>query len=587
MKFLNWSVVEENENLSEIEKKYPLKSDLTGNKLLRYLPTLIATNLSTMLLVTVDSLVAGNMVGANALASISFFNPILSVIGAFTPIVSMGASTVLSIRMGDTDTDGLNRAKDAIKKLTIVYAIVVSLIQIPIVYFMIRSYGLTGEVLSYTTSYAIGVMLATPFSIINAVGVYQFQALGKMKILMSMAVLEGGCNLLFDIIFVGPLNMGVAGTGYGTLCANIIRCTVTVVYLLKKSNMYNTGGIKATLQDYKAIVIKGIPEAAYLGVLAIQNYIIMRIIVGYFGEEGGVIKGVTAFAFSVANVMLTSVQGAARPMVGLLNGVDDKKGVRGLLLQSVMLNILLPGIIVVVVLIWPELFYSLQGVKEIPVGGELSVRLYALSFVFTGINALFRMYFTAREYHRFSTVLTIVGNILVPIFAYLIGLFLNAPFIWLSYSIAQIIILIVNVIRYGAVYRTDKESDTFIHRIYLSVKPEEAVDASKMIHEYVKEKNYSERDANRASLCMEEMVVYSEKASDDKELRNQIMFCFSDKETRFVMLDDGECIMFDNDTEKQELVTDNYGLIKRLADNVSYSYVLDMNHTVVSFAVSE
>lgn len=584
MKFLKWSVIEEIENESEIEKKYPLKGDLTGKKLWSFLPALIATNISTMLLVTVDSLVAGNMVGSDALASISFFNPILTAIGALTAIVSMGSSTVLSLRMGNTDTDGLNRAKDAIKKLTIIYAIIVSLVQIPVVYIMIQSYNLTGDVLSYTISYAIGIMIATPFSVINTVGVYQLQAIGKMKVLMRMAVLEGGANLVFDVLFVGPLNMGVAGTGYGTLCANVIRCTVTVIYLFKKSDMYNSGGIKGTKADYKEIVVKGLPEAAYLGVVALQNYILVKIILFYFGEPGGVIKGVTAFAYSIANVMLTSVQGAARPMVGLLNGVDDKKGVRQLLRQSILLNIVLPGIIVAVAMIWPELSYTLQGVKEIPVGGELSVRLYSISFILLGINALFRMYFAAREYHRFSTILTTIGNILVPLFAFLIGLFFDAPFIWLSFSIAQFIILIANEVKYLSVFRKDIDNDVDIERIYVSVEPEQAMDASRMIHDYAIEKKYPEKEANHARLCMEEMVLYSKKAAGDEALSNQIMFCFSEKETRFVMLDDGECIMFDNDEEKQELVTDNYGVIKRLADSVSYSYVLDMNHTVVSFA---
>ena len=252
--------------------------------------------------------------------------------------------------------------------------------------------------------------------------------------------------------------------------------------------------------------------------------------------------------------------------------------------QSIILTVLLAGVIVAVVIIWPELFYTLQGVKEIPKGGELSLKLYAISFILLGINAMLRMYFTAREYHRFSTIITAVGNIVIPLFAYVIGLFMDAPYIWLSYTIAQLIILFVNFIKYGIVLKEDRASDVDIKRIYLSVEPEEATDASRMIQEYALENNYSEIKSNRIGLCMEEMVAYSVKASSDEKLRNQIMFCFSDKEIRFVMLDDGECIIFDKDSETQSLVSDNYGVIKRIADSVSYNYVLDLNDTVVTFA---
>ena len=49
------------------------------------------------------------------------------------------------------------------------------------------------------------------------------------------------------------------------------------------------------------------------------------------------------------------------------------------------------------------------------------------------------------------------------------------------------------------------------------------------------------------------------------------------------MLDDGRCIALDEDQETQKLITDNYGLLKKLAKSVRYQYLLNMNYTVFDF----
>lgn len=51
----------------------------------------------------------------------------------------------------------------------------------------------------------------------------------------------------------------------------------------------------------------------------------------------------------------------------------------------------------------------------------------------------------------------------------------------------------------------------------------------------------------------------------------------------FEMLDNGKCIALDRDSEIQELITDNYGLVKKLAKSVEYQYLLNMNYTVFTF----
>ena len=49
----------------------------------------------------------------------------------------------------------------------------------------------------------------------------------------------------------------------------------------------------------------------------------------------------------------------------------------------------------------------------------------------------------------------------------------------------------------------------------------------------------------------------------------------------FTIFDDGECIALDEDREHQEIVTNNYDLVKCIAERVDYQYILNLNYTVM------
>ena len=570
---------------SKIEKKYRLSKDFTFSKLLEYLPPMIVTNISTLLLITVDGIVAGNLVGQDALSAISIFGPVDTFIGAITAVVSTGASAVLSSRIGEVDNGRIMQAKKAVKFLSLLVPLLLSVIQIPLVLGIIVSYHLPENMMSLVVAYSIGIMISNPFGMLSAISVNEIQIMGKMKILMKLALMEGIMNLALDILFTGVFHMGVAGTGYGTAAACICRCIVTVIYLYKETDIYKTGDTKIVFSDIYEIISKGLPEAASMLVVVMQNYVLIRIILQSFGPDGGTIKGVCTFCYSLANVLMSSVQGAVRPLVGLLNGSENRKGVRSLMRQGAVIVILLSGVMIIMFETVPAFFYRIHGVKTVPAGGESSLRIYALCIGILGINTLFRLFFSTRGLQKFSTTLTLAGNCAMPLSAYFLSTYCSASSIFFSYLIAAVIILCVNILRFRMLKSEDEKNEKGNkRRIYLSVEPESAIDASKMVQDYALENGYSLELANRARLCMEEMVAYSVRADRSKKVRNQIMFSFTDEDVLFTMLDDGACIIFDEDEEKREMITNNYALLKKVSKSMQYQYVLNLNHTMLRFS---
>lgn len=566
---------------SEIMKKYKINGALTGKKLMKYLPFMIMTNLSTLLLVSVDGIVVGNFVGTKALSSVNIFSPIVVVIGVLSNYFAAGISTQLSVCMGTSDMDGISRVKDASKKIMIAAACFVAVIQLPIVFGLIESYGLSSEMKSLTWNYAIGVMISMPFGMISTIGVCQLQIVGKMRALMVLSAVEGMVNLGLDLLFVAGLDMGVAGAGYGTALANIVRATATVVYLHKKTKIFSTSGIKSSFEDIKKILYRGVPELSSSVMLAIQNYLIVIIVLYQMGENGGAIRGVCVFALSLALVAINGIQGSMRPLVGILTGSEDWRGLRILFRQTIKLITIIVGILTVLVLVFPEIVFTIHGIDKIPAYGVASLRLFALHFLIKGYDAIFRLYFANRGNAKFSSVVTIAGSATMPLFAYIFGMLVNAEWLWFGYFMAEGLILIANVIKYKKIVSRDVVVDKEIGRLYMTIMPDEAVEASRELRKYAKEKGVSDRIAYRLSLCVEEMIAYARTSQKNKDISVQVIIKFLKNEAVFLMIDDGECIALNEDKETKEIIMDNYELIKKVAHSIDYKYMLDMNHTMI------
>ena len=544
---------------SDLEERYRRDGKLTRKKLREYVPIMLVNNLSVLLLVTVDGLVLGNLAGSDALAAVNIFYPATVLVGVASVLVGCGAGASIAVAAGKGDYDALRRLKSAIKRVMVIAAIVMSVVQVPLVAAIIASFGLDEGMTALTWQYAMGIMIATPFGLVSTVGTYQLQATGNMRWLMRLSIAEGLVNLALDLLFVGLFNMGAMGASMGTACANVLRCGATVVILAKTTDVYKTEGVKADAAAYRDILTRGMPDALNALMLAFQNYFLMQVVLMAFGSDGGVIKGVCVFCFSLVSVLIGGMQGAMLPLMGIITGARDWDGLRILFGQCMKLLAALVGAMTVLVIVFPEAFYLLHGVNATMPDAELSLRLFALHFIFKGCNTLFRQYYVNRGDSKFATGIAVVGNVLLPLFAYLLAWVMPPACIWLSYLITEMLVLALNFWRYKRWLVQDREEvEQLVGILSLSVSPEDAVEASREIRRFADERGVSARVAYRVALCMEEMVAYAAAANERADISMQVSVRFTGDSATFTILDDGKCIALDEDRGHQELVTNTW-----------------------------
>lgn len=587
------------------EGKFKRNNDLIVGKFVEFIPAALITNLSSLLIVSVDGLTAGNFISDEALACVNIFYPVNIIIAILATLLAQGIGTTLSLHIGHHDYENLPNIKSAMKLLMVVAIITVAIIQIPIVHIVIASYNLSKEMQEMTYSYATGMMIVNPIVMISTVGVSQLQIIGKMKAIMFLSFTESILNLIFDILFVGVFKMGIAGNGYGTAIAGIVRAAATFTYIYKKTDMYQSNKASIRLKDIKEILSLGMPDAAHFVALAFKNYTIMQIILIAFGGFGGVIKGVCTFCYSITSIFILGVVASMRPLVGFFEGAKDDFSLKNVMRLGSKLMIVSVGFSMIIIEVFPKLFYNIHSVDNITSDAILSLRLYACCFIFIGFDSLLRLYLTNKKDTKFTSIVMLFSYFLLPVFAFALYKLFSPPALWLSNLFVELIIVVLYAFRcryidrkilaneLGVDYKELAKNKDYIQQyndlinkrvLYLSVKQEDAIEASQFIRKYALENGFSKKIAYRISLCMEEMVNYAVKAHKKKNINIQIIIRFDNHdEGVFIMLDDGKCIALDKDDNVKNLTIDNYDLLKKISKSYDYQYVLDMNHTVFHF----
>lgn len=598
-------------NRRDEENKFQRNNNLIVKKIFEYMPSMLITNLSTLLLITADGVVVGNFIDDMdlSLSAISVFYPASLLISVFTTLMAIGISSALSNCIGYNDNEKLNYVKNAMKFLLVIAFFVVAIIQIPIVLLILKLYNLEPKLYDLALKYGTGIMILNPFAVISTVCVYQLQILGKVKVIMLFAISESLLNIFFDLLFVGYFKFDITGVAMGTAIASITRSVGTFIYLLKATDIYKSENNKLRIQDMREILMLGTPEAVYDAATAFQKFAMMKIILLAFGSYGGAINGVCNFCNSLAIVLIMAIVSSMRPLVGLFEGAKDTFALKNVIKIGVKLLTLSVGIIILIIEISPRFFFDVHGVDEVNITTDalMSLSIYAIYFILSGINSILRLYLTNKKDIKILSMITMCSYLLLPAFAYIFYKFFNPPMVWLSSSIVALIAMFFYIIRYkyhennalirdvnyaeGEIkYDSNKKYDynelkknMDERKLYLSIRPEDATEASKYIEKYIIGKGKPDVLANRMSLCIEEMIAYSKKAKNKKDVNNQITLSIHDNKGEILIFDDGEEIHLNDDRNIQDFMIDNYSFVKKIAKSYHYQYVLKMNHTLLEF----
>jgi len=191
-----------------------------GKLLLQYaIPAIIAMTASSLYNM-VDSIFIGHGVGPLAISGLAITFPLMNLAAAFGSLVGVGASTLVSVKLGQKDYATAQNILGNVVTLNFIIGIsILTLLFLdPILYF----FGASPDTISYARDYMVIILLGNVITHmylgLNAL----LRASGHPQKAMTATITTVIINTILDPIFIYLFHWGIQGAAIATILAQII-----------------------------------------------------------------------------------------------------------------------------------------------------------------------------------------------------------------------------------------------------------------------------------------------------------------------------------------------------------------------------
>lgn len=223
--------------MSQQGKATELGTETIGKLLRQYaIPAIIAMTASSLYNM-VDSIFIGHGVGPMAISGLAITFPLMNLAAAFGSLVGVGASTLISVKLGQKDYATAQQILGNVVTLNLIigigFTIVTLLFLNPILYF----FGASEATLPYARDYMITILLGNVvthmFLGLNAV----LRSAGHPQQAMMATIFTVIINTILDPLFIYGFNMGIRGAAVATILAQVISLCWLIKLLNKKNEI--------------------------------------------------------------------------------------------------------------------------------------------------------------------------------------------------------------------------------------------------------------------------------------------------------------------------------------------------------------
>ena len=226
-----------------------------GQLLMQYaVPAIIAMTASSLYNM-VDSIFIGQGVGAMAISGLAITFPLMNLSTAFGAGVGVGASSLLSVKLGQKDYGAAQNILGNTVMLNIITGISFSIISLLFLDPILMFFGASAQTLPYAKDYMeiilCGNVITHLYFGLNALQ----RAAGKPQLSMYMTIFTVVLNAILDPIFIWPLGLGIRGAAYATVLSQLFALIWQVVMFSNKAEFIH---FKRGIYRLKSQLVKNI-----------------------------------------------------------------------------------------------------------------------------------------------------------------------------------------------------------------------------------------------------------------------------------------------------------------------------------------
>ena len=377
------------------EFQHDLTTGHVGKKLLAFSIPFLFSNLIQSIYNVADMLIVGRFIGSSGISAVNIAGQLSFVILGLVFGLSIGGTILVGQYIGAKMQKDTVETVSTIFTLLAIIAVIATIVMLIFGGHLLRLIKTPEEAfpdaLAYLNICIAGNIFIFGYNAISAI----LRGMGDSKNPLYFVSIACFINIVLDLLFVGPLNMGTSGAALATVIAQALSMILSMIYLSRKNFIFDfkLKSFKIFKDKLKLIIKFGVPTAIQ-NVLTGFSFIFITALVNSMGVYAsaavGIAMKVNSFAIlpSIAISMSVSAMGAQNIGAGQYDRAKSTMKV------GALLSFAMTAVVFVLLEAFPaqitSLFTSEQAVIDNSIG---YIRAVSFDFLivpfFFSLNGLF------------------------------------------------------------------------------------------------------------------------------------------------------------------------------------------------------
>lgn len=395
-----------------------------------------------------DTIFVSRLVNTDALSALNIICPVINVIVGLGTMLAAGGNAIIAREMGAGEDRRASKDFTLIVCAGVVLGIFITVLGLIFIDEIIWGLGASEILFPYCKEYLQILLCFTPASILQVLFQNLIVTAGRPGFGMILSIGAGAANVILDYIFMGLMQMGIAGAALGTGIGYVIPAVVGSSFFIVRKR-----GLKFLKPRWDMWVLtescfNGFSEMVSQMATAVTTFLFNRVMMRLLGENGvAAITIIIYIQFFLTALYIGFSMGVA-PVISYTLGKNDKGRLREII-EMCLKSVLGISIVVFVGAMaagdWLVRIFAPVGtnVYETARSGFL---VFSVSFLFCGINIFTSAAFTALSDGRISAIISSLRTFVFLIPALFILTCLWAELgVWLAVPVAEGLTLIFSV----------------------------------------------------------------------------------------------------------------------------------------------
>ena len=427
---------------------YKTIQDIRFCKVIRFILPTYFTSLFNTLYTIFDGIYVSRYVGTDSLAAINTVYPLVNLLTGIALAFATGGSALAAISIGA----GKKENADQTFSVSMICAIVPGCLFSAAVLFnltpVLKFLGATPVTMQDCRIYSCLWLAAAPAAIGKELFTYFVRADGSPQWSFAVASSGGILNIILDHMFVAQLRMGIRGAGLATVLGLVLSCCIGIFYFAmhKKSLRFTLQNLHPALG--MRCMLNGLSECIDQFAIAVTTVVFNRTALALAGENGiAAVSIIMYLQFLFIGVYFGYSMGIS-PLLSYAMGNNKPEACHKLERYSNSFFAIAPFIMYGLTWIcapFAVTFFA-GSHKDVFMLSLSGMRMYGLSFLFSGFNIFAAVRLTAYGKGTYSGIITFLRSFaLLLIFLLILPKHYGINGMWLAVPAAEFITLFVSI----------------------------------------------------------------------------------------------------------------------------------------------